>query len=202
MQEIINTSVELVNLPYTVLLVICLVYWSAVIIGVIDVDIGLDIDADVDTPDAAGFLGFFNPAEVPLMLVVSLAAVSMWGLSMFVTDFFAITSIGFALLLLPVNALLGFTVARYASLPFRVIFKRLDEDAVDHVAVVGSMCRIKSSEVANNRGQAEVDVHQSNLLVNVRTKEDEILHRGDEAVVVDYLEDEDCYLVVGFESKE
>ena len=202
MQELIDASVALVNLPYTILLLICLLYWIAVILGALDVDVDLDVEVDADVGVAGGFLGFFNPADVPFMLIMSIASLTMWMLSVFATGYFELTTPWIALLLFPVNMLLSFTLARYVSLPFRVIFKRLDEDAVDHVAVVGSLCKIRSTEVSDNRGQAEVEVNQSHLVVNVRTKEEETLYRGNEAVVVDYLEDEDCYLVVGFDSKE
>ena len=47
MIEFINETFQLVNLPATGLLLICLLYWLMVIVGAIGVD-AIDIDFDTD----------------------------------------------------------------------------------------------------------------------------------------------------------
>ena len=199
MQEVLDASLHLVNLPYTILLLTVLVYWSAVIVGALDVDL-FDGSADVDA-DAGGFLGFFNPGQVPVMVLVSFGVFIMWIVSMLVTQQFELTS-GWVLLALFVpNTLISFTMARYLTSPLRLVFRKLDEDAVDHIAVVGNLCLIRSTEISEFKGQAEVEVSGAHLVINVRTKEGEVVQRGDEAIVVEYLTEEDCYLVVAFDKE-
>ena len=52
MLELLTESIALVNLPYTILLVLMLLYWGLYILGAVGADaldfLGIDLDADVD----------------------------------------------------------------------------------------------------------------------------------------------------------
>ena len=84
MWEVLDASMAVVNLPYTVFLGLILLYWLAVIVGGLDLDLfNVEIDADVDVDtnmDTAvsglggvglAVLQFFHVGTVPLMLLLS-----------------------------------------------------------------------------------------------------------------------------------
>jgi len=97
MIDFINETFQLVNLPATCLLLLCLLYWSMVIIGAIGVDaFDIDFDADVDVGDLdlegdfdshpGGFNSlaeFMHLKEVPLVIVGSVFALLFWSASFF-----------------------------------------------------------------------------------------------------------------------
>ena len=103
MAEVYEHAFSAVNAPYTVLLIVIVVYWSLVIIGILDIDLfdfdvdtdaGIDIEGvEADGGDVGGaggmsVLGFLNVGEVPIMLYASLIILEMWIISMELTEWF------------------------------------------------------------------------------------------------------------------
>ena len=88
MMELVEHAFSGVNLLYTILLMMVLVYWLIVILGLIDLDaFDLDLDADVDgglDAHEGGFswLAYFNVGEAPIMFFVSIVTLVMWVVSM------------------------------------------------------------------------------------------------------------------------
>ena len=93
MLELLYVAFTPVNLFFTVLLLLVLVYWIMVILGALDVDfLDIDFDSDVDA-DAdvdmdfqgggflRGILEFFYIGEVPVMVLVSVFSLSVWTIS-------------------------------------------------------------------------------------------------------------------------
>lgn len=210
MRELLDASVSLVNLPYTVLLCLVLVYWSTVILGVLDhhsFDHDLHTDADVGMGGAHGgfhsLLHFFNVGEVPVMLIVSVMSICMWGASVWITDFFGITSLVIALLLFVPNFVVSAFVAKFVTAPFRAFYRTLEKEAVSHVDVVGRFCQVRTGEVTEAFGQAEVALDQEGvpLRINVRVRNEPPLRKGDEAIVLEYLPEEETYVVTALHSE-
>ena len=105
MNELIQTAFAPVNLVYTFLLILVLIYWLFIIIGAldfgsldldfdidadVDVDMDIDVDADIDTDVEAGsgagwfigFLHFFNFGKMPFMVIMSFLILFSWTFSM------------------------------------------------------------------------------------------------------------------------
>jgi len=96
MYELIQTAFSPVNLIYTFLLIIVIMYWLSIIIGALDfgsfdidfdidadVDIDIDVDAEIETGSSsnlAGVLHFFNFGKLPFMVIMSFAVLFAWAI--------------------------------------------------------------------------------------------------------------------------
>jgi hypothetical protein len=208
--ELIEAAFLSVNLPYTVLTIIVMLYWCLAILGAADLnalDFDLDFDADMDMDananmDMAGgghgfiyFLGFFGIGAVPLTLSVTFLVLSMWSVSLLANHYLHNTSGLIALgMFLPI-LFCGLIMAKFLTFPIIPLFKKLREQSGQMARALGSACIISSSEATETFGQAEVTTDGAPLTLNVRTTEGETLKKGDEAVVVDYDKDASIYLV-------
>ena len=82
----------MVNLPFTVLLGLIVLYWLLVALGALDVHLFSDVDGDLHHDmhheadhDLAGFtkvLHFVGIGDVPVMVIVSVLGLAMWLCSM------------------------------------------------------------------------------------------------------------------------
>lgn len=211
--------------PYTVLLGLMVFYWVVVIIGVIDIGI-LDFfdfgdfggigeaaegagEAVEGAGEAAegldgvlsGILGFLSLGQVPVTVVLSLLILKMWFLALLMTLYLPASlrdvvpplilgAAGFAVAFILSVMLTGLTAR-----PLRRVFARNPVRGHEHL--VSQICKIKSMRVTEKLGHAELHVRNSFLLLEVRSKEEEELKRGDEAVIVSYDHDSDVYQVRG-----
>ena len=210
------------HLPYTVWLLFNLAYWLIVIIGVLDVDTfdidvpEADVDVDVDVPaegvgDAAeaasmgmsaAVLHFFHVGHVPLTVLLTISAWSMWVVSMLIADVFPDAGLGFAFLILIPNFVASLFVAKFVSYPLKSLFRRLKQGTTDYEELSGQTCTIMSSKANRNYGQAQMIRDGAPLLINVRTMNDEELTSGEEAVIVEYNKSDNVYIVAALKWEE
>ncbi len=202
MTEFLQLCGQPFNLPWTLLLGLVVLYWVGVIVGALDLDaFDFDLDADVDVDadadvevdtDASvhggsallGVLRFFEFGTVPTMVIVSFFALGGWTAALlFNFHFGGSTLVGF-LLLIPIF-LVALAVTKVTAVPLAALFRQLENEDTGTVTVEGQICTVKSSKVDGESGQAEVKSKGAPVLLNVRTRNGEVLHRGDEAVVVE-----------------
>jgi hypothetical protein len=208
MWEVLDASMAAVNLPYTVFLGLVLLYWLAVIVGGLDLDlfnIELDADVDVDTdmdtavPGLGGIglavLHFFHVGAVPLMLLLSFLALSMWGISVLTNYYLQNRSLLLALLFFIPNVGISLLTTKIVTLPFRAVFRSLHAEPQATPEVIGKVCVVKTSKVNATSGQAEIVGPGAPLLLNVRTIGGEVLDKGEEALVVQCHEHPNTYIV-------
>ena len=70
-----------------------------------------------------------------------------------------------------------------------------DQDGASFEALVGKPCVIKREAATHEYGQAEVKTEGAPNLVNVRTRQEAPLSRGEEAVIVEYEPNSNVYVV-------
>jgi hypothetical protein len=213
MIELLTESVRLINLPFTILLVLVIGYWLLVALGAVsgpsadaDFDVGgdahIDHDLDVDTMhhhveghhsahrdmEGASWWGnalrYVNLGEVPAMVVLSVLILSLWAFGIVANAYWTGGSALLAALFLVINFAVSLVVTRYVTLPLKPLFRILNKQYDESVKIVGQHCRVVTSEATPEFGQAEIATSGSPLLINVRTLNDAILARGDLAVVV------------------
>ncbi len=95
MTELLHFAFAPVNVPFTLLLIVVLLYWASVMVGVAgtgafgtDIDTDLHHDVHVDkgvnmdiAPHAGWFgvvLGYFNVGSVPFMILMSFVSLFLW----------------------------------------------------------------------------------------------------------------------------
>ena len=218
MQQIIEQATTWFNLPITILLVMVVLYWALAIFGLassdaldldlhaVDADIDLDAQTDmgptVEAHHGDGGMGlavlkFLNFGQVPGMLVITVFVVLLWlgmviGNFAFNADGLVLVAVIVFLPVLLVSALL----TKVLTLPMVPLFKSLNEEGDTHESIVGSECRVRSGNVTDESGQAEVDREGASFLINVRIAPGrEPLVKGDTALVVDQDMAADAYLI-------
>lgn len=215
MLELFHAALEPVILPYSILLVVVLIYWGSILLGAldfsaldidfdldadIDADVDMDVDADTDVDGSAtgwfaGLLHFFNFGKLPLMIILSITVLSAWSLAILGNYYVGQNSWGFALATLIPNLFVSLLVAKIITTPLVPLFERLDgtAEAIDYI---GQTCRIRLPAGASKFGQAEVIIDDDALLINVKTDSDaNVIQRGESAVVVGKTSDGKYYLV-------
>ncbi|MFZ5830516.1 MAG: hypothetical protein ACOY3P_10525 [Planctomycetota bacterium] len=216
MLEVFQTAVALPTLPYTILLVLVLLYWLLFLVGAagadlldgvdLDVDADVDVDADADAELASGSAGwlapllqFFFVGEVPLTVIFSILIIAMWTMAMIVNYYLGGTRLWVGLALFPALFFVGLVFTRAVLTPIAPYLKRVLAQEGDKIDLVGKRCTIHSIEATSAYGQAEVPMRGAPLLLNVRTNEGIVLKRGEEAVICRYDETARAYVVTGFD---
>lgn len=212
MNELIQVAFSPLNLFYTVLLLLVILYWLSVILGAIDlstVDLDLDMDADVDmdvdadldadagasTGWLAGALHFFNFGKMPFMVIFTVVVMSGWLLTILSNYYWGNGSPGFAIALFIPILFVSLLIAKVVTTPLVPVFERLDT-TVEAVDYIGMACQLKLPASASKFGQAEVLIDDVSNLIMVKTDSDEKpLGTGEKALIVGKTEDEKYYLV-------
>lgn len=201
MYDLYQNAFSAANAPYTIILILVVVYWLLVIIGLFNldtfdidvdadpgIDLGGDFDADVDADvgdvsGAGGFsmLGFLNVGEVPIMFYVSIVALLMWVTSMQLNEWFNPGhNAWFAIALAVPNFVAALAITKFLLEPVKYYKRRRPPKST----LVGKICVVKSLEVTEEFGRCEVATESAPIIVNARTENGEVLKQGDAAIVV------------------
>lgn len=213
MFELFSESFRLVNLPFTILLILVVLYWLLVALGAmggpeadadLDVHSGAHVDHDVDldtmhhhveghhsghgSQESGSWWGntlkFVNLGDVPVMVVLSVLILSLWSFSVIANRYWTGGSNLLALAFFGANLVVSIVATRYVTLPLKPLFRMLSKQYDEPVKIIGQHCRVVTSEATPDFGQAEITTSGVPLLIHVRTLNDAILHKGDVAVVV------------------
>lgn len=211
MLELFWAAVAPVNLPYTVLLGLVVVYWLMYVLGFLgsealdafDIDLDLngnsDVDADVDAGGISGWLvaslRFIHIGSVPVLLIFSILILSMWTLSISANHLLANSNGWIALGLFFPNFILSLIITKAVLTPFVPLLKQLFDQKSDKMEIIGKPCKVTSMEVTSKYGQAEIATAGAPVLLNVVSREGVTLKKGEEAVVYAHDENRDAYLI-------
>jgi hypothetical protein len=210
MQALLQEALLPVNIVFTVLLIFVLLYWSTVLLGIIDIsafDVEVELEADVDIEadtdveghhGGSGWLGqslqFFNFGRVPFMVVTSFLTLSMWALSILGNYYWGHGSWTIALILLIPNLAVSLLITKLITTPLVPLFRHFDGSAKP-VDYIGRECTLTLPVSGNTLGQAEVLIDDTPLLVSVKLKDTHSLERGTKALIVGTEEDGKYYLI-------
>jgi hypothetical protein len=203
-----QTVTSFPTVVYTLLLIICLLYWIVAVLGLVDLDVlDMDYDGDIDAADSveaqsgiAGLLLKFGLGGVPLTITISIISLIGWLLCYY-ASYFASQIIPSKLL--NILASIGiFVAATYFSVlitaqiikPIRTLFAKLEIDETKHI--LGQSVIVRSAVVNKDRGEAIMNDGGAGLLLNVRATGNDEFNKGDEVVVIEKLDDANLYRVV------
>ncbi|MEM7374292.1 MAG: hypothetical protein AAF587_37200 [Bacteroidota bacterium] len=231
MTQLLNEAFAAYNLPYTILLIVVLLYWATVFFGFlnldsfdldidadldididvdvdldVDVDADLDVDADADTEVSGGggswlasTASFFNLGAVPFMVFMSFLILSMWSISVLGNYYWGHEIGWFPLLLIVPNLLVSLFVTKFASAPFKPIFKKLNQESRGNRDIVGKQCVISLAIQDGRLGQADLFVDGQPLRLTVRSQDKQSIAKGSKALIVEYDKEKDDFIVVPFD---
>ncbi len=202
--EFLQTCFSGANLPATMLLVLLCLYWMLAILAGLDLDL-LDFDLDLDgQPDLHEVVGvgvvilrFLNLGRVPLVIWLSVFSLSWWLISMlfdrWLDDPQLRASWWVAGQYTLRNAALALVATKILTYPFRGKF----DTSPPHPAekMMGRTCRVVSSVVNDEFGQAEYPTAGAPLRLHVRTQGGSPLAKGDPATIVGFDPEKQLYFV-------
>lgn len=189
-------------LPATLLFGAVVVYWLLVILGALDLglfDFDFDFDADGEPGGLDGVLGagisvvrFLNIGELPLMLWISVFALSFWMTSVIWYDATYAESTVLTIQVIFRNAAIALVATKIITQPMLRLVDRTK--VTQHHDLLGQSCEITTSEVNANYGQARVSTGSSPLLINVRTRTG-VLSKDADVKIVDYDEQRHIFFI-------
>ena len=217
MNELIQQSFAWYNLPFTVLLILVVLYWLLAILGTIDLDLfefdfdadmdaDLDVDLDADGFDGAGGSGsgffrglaqFFDLGTIPLTLLASLGVLFGWMISVTI-NYYLLPGIGLFLGVCVMfgSMFSGLILTKLILMPFRPMLKKLMVDGVKHEPLVGKVCTVRTGEVTDQYGQGELIHKNREKILQIRISPDaEPLRKGDSALLISFHESTLVYQV-------
>ncbi len=186
-----------------------LLYWLMVILGALDLDFfdfgGGDSGVAGDEGGVVGgFLASTGLTGVPSAVALSLPI--LWGwlfatlgselLRQFVTE--GVWYIVGGLLLLIVSLIFAVLVSALLIRPLRRFFP--SNEGLSRVALIGKLCQIRTMQVTEKYGQAEFDDGGAGLLIQVRAREGNGLKRGDKALIVEYDDQREAFLIRAYDA--
>jgi len=161
-----QTVMSFPTVIFTVLLIICLLYWLVAVLGLVDLDVlDVDLDGDIDTADSleaqngiAGLLLKFGLGGVPLTITITSIALFGWLISYYASFFIkpliptellkAATSVG----ILVFASFISILITAQVIKPIRSLFAKLNIDETKHI--IGQVVTVRSSVVNKDRGEA------------------------------------------------
>lgn len=181
---------------FTILLSVAVIYWLISLSGLVDSDA---VEGDGGALDFGGLLATLGLHGVPLPLVITLLALTGWLFSYFATLLLGIRlNPGvFLWLFNGVVLILGFVIATVATSllirPLRPLFRPAQHLPIEQ-RLTGKQCTVRSAEVNKEKGRADAHIDGDHLILQVRS--DSALERGERAIIIQYLLNEDAYWVV------
>ncbi len=220
MKELIEISFSPVNAFFSIMSIVMILYWLAVIIAGLDPDLfSIDFDASEvasdfdnqspDLPDRTeinaegnGFLKileFFNFDELPLMFILTIIFFSMWFLGVNISYYLGIESTWIALLLLIPNLIFSLFIVKIFSKPLSYLYKQVNHKGEPEIDFLGRRCVVFSTLDDVKTGQIQLTVNGDPMRLSARSNTTEQLNAGQEAVIVGESADKRYYLVEKFD---
>lgn len=218
MQELLHYAVEPVNIVFTGLLIIVIMYWLSVMIGALDLssfdfdfeaDVDVDVDVDVDThvdkhvdldgPDAAGWISsigqFLNLGKIPFMVIMSVFVMTLWALELLSNYYLGGSQTGFMLALLIPTIFVSLVITKILTTPLVKLFEKLDAGGAAPIDYIGMECTLRLSAETNQLSQAEVMLDGNPLTINVKHTQAKQLPKGSKAIITKASPDQKFFFV-------
>ena len=175
---------------FTFLLVVCVLWWLAsMVLG--------GLDSDVDVEGGEGLADQLGLTAMPLPLALSILALGGWLTSALlhglVGDSARSLAIGASIGVYAGAIVVGLGLVKLLSGPVGTLFAT--EPAPKRRQAVGSICKVRTLEVSERSGDAEVITGPIKGSVVAVRAADGRFHRGDLALIVDYDERTEHFVI-------
>ncbi len=219
MNELLEASARLPTVVFTIGLGIALIYWLFVLLGALDIDLlgggdhggvgdamtggakggaealkGVKVDAD---GDAGGVFHWLGLTSVPITISLSFIFLIGWIGSLLAMHYGerALGGLGGWLpaLVCVLVIVIGLPVAGAVVRPLRSVFEL--KVGKSNREYVGHTCTITTGSVDAGFGQATIEDGGTVLVIPVRCDRGDALVRGARALVIDYDDERQAYVV-------
>lgn len=199
------------TLFFSLILVVCAVYWLVAVLGVVDLDV-LDLDmpeGDIDVGDAdatkgvnfvAGLLLKLGLNGVPLTIIISFLSLFGWLICYFAVYFsFPLIPDGFLQYLVGLPILIGSLyiatlITAQIIKPLKPFFADLNKNTVKHV--LGQTAIVRSLRLDSGFGEVFLEDGGAGLIFKARAIDSETFKKGDRVVLLEYIKDKHVYRVI------
>ncbi|GAB2199009.1 DUF1449 domain-containing protein [Sessilibacter sp. MAH4] len=202
---------NILSLPtvfFTFFLLVSVCIWLLTFVGVIGFD---SMEVDIPGSESAGtdssigqvlggLLGKLGLSGIPITITITLSSLIGWLISYYVSYFFVsllpegiirtLVSLPLVVVLVLVSLIATATVLR----PFQQYFIPSEQKTINKI--VGMIASVRTSRVDANYGEAFLDDSGAGLILKVRCFEPNDIAYDDKVVILDYLEEQNAYLVV------
>ena len=205
-KELLELSLNPWVLPFTVLLVLCCLYWLLALLGTVDmdsIDFGIDTDTDFDgdVGNSGGlfttFLKMVNATDVPFMLVLSVVALSKWMINIAAILYWNSDQlVWLGLTTWVIGFFVSCLLAAVLTKPLVPVFKAFRAGEDDEEPILGQLGIVVTSNLTENFGQVRVLRKKgAAALVNSRlTSGHPELKKGDQVRVISRDDNDGVYI--------
>jgi len=196
---------------YTTALVVVVGFWLLSFTGTFDLDafdIEVDIDVDGDVGDIGGVAGLLTTlglTGVPITIVISLLILNAWIICYFTSllvpelpQFVSLVQIAINIGIVVASFMASIPLTAVMIKPLKGMFKRINQAPISK-SLIGATCRIRSSRVDYDFGEAECQHEGASLIVKVRSTGEQAFTTGDSVVLIEHNREKDFFKVVGEE---
>ncbi len=212
MDEFLVNISSFPTIIYTTALVVVVGYWLLALTGTFDLDafdVGVDIDFEVDVDGdvsdigrVAGLLTTLGLTGVPITIVISLLLLNAWIICYFVSllipslpQFISIVLVAINIGVAIASFMMSILMTALMIKPLKGLFKKVNQ-APKSKSLLGSTCRIRSSRVDHDFGEAECQHEGASLIVKVRATKDQTFATGDSVVLIEHNKENDFFNIV------
>lgn len=187
---------------FTALLLVVILFWLITLVGFADIDMfESDLDIDADAAQSSSISSWFNMGfgGVPITVSLSLIVMTSWLISIYAHKFFSLL-LGdgilfyiFGILMVVASVLVAMPIAAIISKPLQRFFTSAETSKSSDL--LGLECTVVTGKVTSTFGQARVQIQGTELLIQVRSNDNEPFSSGDTAVLLEHLKDQHCYTI-------
>ncbi len=206
MEEFLANVLSFPTIVFSVLLGVVCLYWLFALFGLaspdmFETDFDLDVSGDaVSLSGLSGLMVTLGLTGVPVSLVITLLVLYAWLISYFAVHFLvSLLPAGLfywlagSLVVLVAAGLSLFATAASVR-PMRPLFRKLHR-AATVPALLGRTCVVRSTTVDEGFGEATITLDGAHLILKVRAEPGR-LQRGDQAVLLEHIPDQNAYRIV------
>lgn len=200
MSELLAFAFSGVNIIPTILLIFITIYWGIVMVGVIDIDaldidLDMDMDAEVELEGLASVLSFFNIGHMPLMVFITFFSIPLWMFTLMGNDLFGFHSFGAGLIIFLPAFVVCLFVTKILTIPIAKFYRKVRSQTEAVKNIVGKICVAKLPITSDRKGQAEIKVNGTSVLIYAKTREGSTVGKGETALVIDFEKEQNFYFV-------
>jgi hypothetical protein len=211
MNELLHFAFAPVNIPFTLLLMLVLLYWVTVIVGMLDlgsfhlhhdlhVDKGVNVEVDLQAGWWGVVLAFFNVGSVPFVILLSFTALFLW-VGAILGNYYLGGPAWVSLLLFVPNLLVSLLLTKLITTPLKWIFREDPHEVERNQQVIGRTCTVLLPANDKKIGQAEVPIQRgAPLLLTVRTTAGNHMARGEKGLIIDYDKNAHTFLIEPYDT--
>lgn len=211
MEELIEISFAPVNVFFTIMSIILVLYWILVIIAGLDPDLfsvefdAAEVDADFNMDGTGGSSGFmkvleyFNFDELPMMFIITILFFGMWFMGVNLTHYLGIENSLFGFLLIIPNLIVSLFFVKLLSKPLGRLYKIMNHKGEPEIDFLGRICSVVTSVAHDKTGMVELVVNGDPIKLYARSYSDEKIPAGQQGVIIKESDDKRYYLIEKFD---